>query len=260
MYPILKKMILTEPLIDREGASEQRFRSEWKYLISYPEAEQLKKRLAVYMERDPYAAGGEYLIRSLYFDDCWNSAYEEKMMGIRNRQKWRIRIYDYQDSSIKLERKKKCGSYINKESAVISREDFERILRFDFLFLLRHREPLCREFYYECVSRVLRPKVIVDYVREPWILREGDVRITFDRDVCAAVGSWDIFDSALPAISVLESGKLVLEVKFTGFLPGGVRRLLPLSGQEFTALSKYAACFERVWHLTDPTFGAMKSF
>ena len=53
----------------------------------------------------------------------------------------------------------------------------------------------------------MRPRTIVDYEREPWIMDEGTVRITFDTDVRAAVGSYDIFDSTLPALSVLEPGK-----------------------------------------------------
>ena len=55
----------------------------------------------------------------------------------------------------------------------------------------------------------------------------GTVRVTFDMDVRAAVGSWDIFDSTLPAISALEPGKLVTEVNFTEYLPQIVRNLLP---------------------------------
>lgn len=71
----------------------------------------------------------------------------------------------------------------------------------------------------------MRPRTIVDYEREPWIMDEGTVRITFDTDVRAAVGSYDIFDSTLPALSVLEPGKLIMEVKFTEMLPQILRNL-----------------------------------
>ena len=74
---------------------EKRFRYEWKYLISYPEYEALKVRMAPYFKLDSHATDGEYLIRSLYFDDYWNSAYEEKDMGVFFRKKYRIRIYDH---------------------------------------------------------------------------------------------------------------------------------------------------------------------
>ena len=108
---------------------------------------------------------------------------------------------------------------------------------------------LCREFYVECVSNLMRPRTIVDYDRVPWIMDEGTVRITFDSDVRAAVGSYDIFDPSLPTLPVLEAGKLVMEVKFTEMLPQIVRDLLPPNAQEFTAVSKYVLCYEKSQYL-----------
>ena len=185
------------------------------------------------------------MLRSLYFDDYFNSAYEEKEAGIQQRKKYRIRIYNCSDKSIKLERKKKLGSYIYKESARLTKEEFYRILDGDYGFLLASDQPLCQEFYYECVSNVMRPRTIVDYERQPWILDEGTVRITFDTDVRAAVGSFDIFSETLSTLPVLEPGKCVMEVKFTEFLPQFVKEVLPSRASEFLAVSKYVLCFEK---------------
>lgn len=236
-----------------------KYRNEWKYFISLWEGEILKRRLAPFLQKDPYARDGKYMIRSLYFDDYWNSAYEEKLMGVEERQKWRVRIYNYSDAGIKLERKKKSGSYIHKDSAALTRNEFERIMECDYGFLLGHPAPLCREFYYECMVRLQRPKVIVDYEREPLIRAEGDVRITFDSDVRAAVGGWDIFDADLTTFSVLPPDVMILEVKFTEFIPAMIRKLLPLDGQEFSAISKYTLCYEKAHHLTDTLAGISKT-
>ena len=122
------------------------------------------------------------------------------------RKKYRIRIYNNNDKFIKLERKKKFGSYIYKESAPLTREEVEKILKGDYEFLLHSPHSLCREFYIECTCNMMRPRTIVDYERIPWILDAGTVRITFDSDVRAAIGSYDIFDPGLPALSVLEPG------------------------------------------------------
>ncbi len=89
--------------------------------------------------------------------------------------------------------------------------------------------PLCREFYIECVCNMMRPWAIVDYEREPWVMNEGTVHISFDMNMHAAVGSFDIFDATLPALPVLEPGKLVMEVKFTEFCPQLVRDMVPPS-------------------------------
>lgn len=48
-----------------------------------------------------------------------------------------------------------------------------------------------------------------------------------------------------PTLPVLEPGKLVLEVKFTEFLPQLVRDLLPPRAQELTAVSKYVLCCDK---------------
>lgn len=76
---------------------------------------------------------------------------------------------------------------------------------------------------------MMRLWVIVNYEREPWVMDEGTVYITSDMNVRAAVGSFDIFDATLSALSVLEPGKLVMEVKFTEFCPQLVRDMVPPS-------------------------------
>lgn len=228
---------------------KEQYRHELKYLISEGEYQLLRLRLQNVMKLDPNASDGKYMIRSLYFDDYWNSAYEEKENGVYLRKKYRIRIYNYSDSNIKLERKKKVGSYIYKESAPLTREEVERILNGDYDFLLTSSYPLCREFYVECVNHVMRPRVIVDYEREPWIMDIGTVRVTFDMDVRAAIAGYDIFDDTLPVLSVLEPHKLVMEVKFTELLPQIVREILPPASQELTAVSKYVLCYEKTMYM-----------
>lgn len=237
----------------------EKYRFEWKYFLSLPQAELLAGRLQQHLQPDSHAVGGSYTIRSLYFDDWKNSAYEQKLMGVYARQKWRVRIYNYSDDRISLERKKKRGNYIFKESAPLSREEFGQILAGDFGFLLQRQENLCREFWVECTSALLRPKVIVDYRRTPLILKEGTVRLTFDEDVRAAVGSFDIFDPALPVISAQEPDKVLLEVKYTEFLPRFIQQLLSDGAKEYRSFSKYVACYEAARHLTNLSAGIGKS-
>ena len=233
----------------------EHYRHELKYRISYPEKAALEVRMKPLLQYDRHARQGGYLIRSLYFDDCWNSAYEEKDAGVLLRKKYRIRIYDFSDRIIKLERKKKYDSYICKEDAVLTRAELEQILAGEYAFLLCSPQPLCREFYYECVSQMLRPRVIVDYDREPWVLDAGTVRITFDQRIRAAVGSWDLFDRTLPTLPVQGPGELVMEVKFTELLPQIVRTLLPPKAQELTAVSKYVLCCRRTAYLHGFAYG-----
>ncbi len=233
-----------------------KFRHEYKYLINYPELEELKVRMRPYFRLDPHAEGGEYMIRSLYFDDVWNSAYEEKDMGIFFRKKYRIRIYNCTDQSIKLERKIKNDKYIFKEAADLTRDEVYRIIDGDFGFLLKKENNLLREFYVECVSNFMRPRVIVDYDREPFILDGGTVRITFDKKVRAAVGSFDIFDDSLSVLPALPPDKLIMEVKYTEFLPMLVKSMVPPSASEMVAASKYVMCCDKTAYLFDNEYYA----
>ena len=93
------------------------YRHELKYLISYADKAELAVRMAPVLHLDPHAKQGGYFIRSLYFDDYWNTAYAEKDAGVLLRKKYRVRVYNCSDRSIKLERKKKFGSWIYKEAA-----------------------------------------------------------------------------------------------------------------------------------------------
>ena len=84
------------------------YRHEYKFLISKGAAELLKRRLPTVMERDPHAGpGGQYTIRSLYFDDRNYTAYEEKVSGVADRVKYRIRYYNYDTRAVRLERRRK---------------------------------------------------------------------------------------------------------------------------------------------------------
>ena len=84
------RSLLTPP----SSRTGEKYRHELKYLISYADKAELAVRLAPVLHLDPHATNGGYFIRSLYFDDYWNTAYEEKDAGVLLRKKYRIRIYN----------------------------------------------------------------------------------------------------------------------------------------------------------------------
>lgn len=227
-----------------------KFRHELKYLINYADAELLRERLGTVLHRDSHTVGGRYHIRSLYFDDYAHSAYYDKVGGTDKRRKYRIRLYNLDDSFIRLECKIKDGAYISKLSAPLTREECSRILAGDYDFLRCHRCDLCRQFYFECVAAVMRPAVYVDYEREPYVMESGDVRITFDMDVRGAYPGYGITERDMPFHYVLEPGKLILEVKFTEFLPRIVQDVLPLRAAEMSAVSKYTLCYDTISYMS----------
>jgi len=175
--------------------SEKIFRHELKYFINFQVYFTLSNKLKVLMKRDDNSnEKGDYHIRSLYFDDYEDSALYEKQSGILRRKKYRIRIYNLSDEVIKLEKKSRIGQFINKESLLLSRSQVEKIMAFDFQFLKNIDDKLSREFYIDLKTKLFRPKVLVDYVREAYTLNYNRIRITFDKFLKTSMNSVDLFN------------------------------------------------------------------
>lgn len=223
---------------------EKGYRHELKYYITSGEYELLQRKLSLTMERDAFAKknGGEYFIRSLYFDDRDDSAFREKLSGIDERDKFRIRIYDMRDDVIKLECKHKSNGYIKKQSIGLSRKEYEKLMSGDRLFLLNRPEPFARRMYLEFAQRALKPAVIVDYTREAFVFPMEDVRVTFDKNVRTGLRSVDMFNAGIPTYPVIDDYGMVLEIKFNRFLPTYIRSLLQLEASQRSAISKYVLC------------------
>jgi hypothetical protein len=193
---------------------------------------------------DPHSVGADgYTIRSLYFDGVYDQALDDKASGIFSREKYRIRCYNGNDRTIKLERKSKYGEYVSKESASMTRAEYERILMGDAAFLEDSDDPLLKDFYTAIVHRGFRPAVIVEYVREAY-LYGGDIRITFDKKLAAGVNTYDLFDPALVTLDVLGDARTIMEIKYDGFFPEAVRALVQPESFQRSAISKYLLCRE----------------
>lgn len=223
------------------------YRYEQKYLITGPQYQELRPVLAALLHPDPNAGpGGAYLVRSLYFDDVYRSAYQQKEDGVYARKKYRVRIYNCKEDQIRLECKYKQGAWISKEDLALSVPEYRQLAAGDGGFLLHRPSQMGKEFYLDTRSRLLRPDVIVDYEREAYVMEAGTVRVTFDRDVRAARPGQDLFDPGIPSYGVLEPGRMILEIKFTGYLPEQVRRLFRLRDLPQTSASKFCLCADRI--------------
>ena len=226
-----------------------RYRHEFKYIINYQDYTLIKLRLKSLLSVDAHADSTDsYSVRSLYFDDYYNHAYHDKYSGVFNRSKYRIRIYNHSDQTVNLERKVKTGQYNYKQTAPMTKDEVYAVLQGNYEFLLKSSNNLLRVFYHECMSNLMRPRVVVDYEREPYIMEAGDVRITFDKNIRAGVEGFDIFDDALPMIEALSPGLLIMEAKFTEFLPSIMGKILPSKAAEYIAVSKYILGCDKTLH------------
>lgn len=219
-------------------------RHELKYLINYSEYYELKSVFSSLMQPDQHSGPDGYFIRSLYFNDIYNSSYDEKQAGVSRRRKWRLRIYNMSDKVIKFEIKDKFDSYISKMSASVTRGQCFGMLESNFDFMLTNSNMTLLTGFTDARLRRLSPCVIVDYDREAYVSREGNVRITFDKKVRAAIGSYNIFDRSLLTVPAIEEGTMILEVKYDDFLPLKTRKLLAPLNSRTISLSKFTMCYD----------------
>ena len=162
----------------------EKFRHELKYRIGCAQYIELRNRLRTVMRSDVHTdVDGRYLIRSIYFDNYMDKALREKIDGVSRREKFRIRYYNDDFSFITLEKKIKDNALCMKVDATITEEECRRILSGDTAFMREHPQPLMQELYAKMRYQMLCPRVLVSYVREPYIYQAGNVRVTFDSHI-----------------------------------------------------------------------------
>ncbi len=221
-------------------------RHELKYYINTMEYHLLSRALDKVLFRDPNGDPefNEYHIRSLYFDTYNNQALLDKINGVRDRDKYRLRIYNLSDEFIRMECKTKIGSLISKRSLAIPRTLAEQLMAADPTGLERTRSGLLQDVYREMTLNLLHPVVIVDYVREAYLYPVEDVRITFDKKLRSGVASCDLFNPEVATVPPMGGGQMILEVKYNRMLPPFIRDLLNtyVHRAQNSAISKYCMC------------------
>jgi len=218
------------------------YRHEHKHIINWADYYALRQRLRAVAALDSNAgADGWYHIRSLYFDNDDDKALREKLYGLPNREKFRLRMYNHNADFVRLEKKAKRGGLSGKQSAVLTRAETERILAGDVSWLAETGNALLAEFYGKWRGERLRPRTIVDYRREAYWYPQGNVRVTFDAEVRTGVYATGMFED-VRTVGTGEAGTLLLEVKYDGFLPDIMRDVIQTNTRHGEAFSKYAAC------------------
>lgn len=223
------------------------FRNEYKYQVSAAQIVLLKSRAGAVMLPDPHVAkagpyAGFYNIRSVYFDDQYDSCYLENENGTDPREKFRIRIYNHSSSRITLELKRKQQGKCLKFSCPLSREQCDILLAGQPLPDSPHYPPLLQKLLLQMKVRGLKPVVIVEYDRIPYIFPTGNVRVTLDMNISASTQCRSFFEEALPLRPILPAGQHILEVKWDQLLPDFLYRSLMLESLQWSSFSKFYLC------------------
>lgn len=233
----------------------KKYRHELKYIINSGYYHILRSRLRSAMKTDPHGENGIYRITSLYFDDVFRTGYNDKLLGLDVRKKYRVRYYNLSPSVIRLEVKEKKGEMVCKRSVPLTSSEFERLIKGerDFLKQDRYINTAAEEFCLSDRLTALFPAVLVDYQREAYICPAGNVRITFDSSLKTAL-NFKGTEEKTEFVNVFGEGEIILEVKYDSFIPSYIKDLL--SGIPLTreSVSKFVLCSDKLTEVSKCSF------
>ena len=174
-----------------------------------------------------------------YFDDYYNRCFYENQNGTDPREKYRIRIYNASSERILLECKRKERGKTLKTSCLLTVEQAQSIMQGKPLSDFDNLEPLLKKFTLLMLTDNLRPVIIVEYRRIPFIYENGNVRITLDTDISSSNSIDKFLEEQIAKRPVMPTGKHLLEVKYDEYLPDHIYQGLQLENLSKTAYSKY---------------------
>jgi len=219
------------------------YRVEDKFSCSEAEMFLLKTRLLSVLETDTNQKEKEgYQITSIYFDDYWDSCLQEATDGVKDRCKYRIRIYDDNFDVIKLEIKYKRDNRIYKLSQRISVEEMRTLLRGECIERKQEVDDVIGWMNIAIKTKKLEPVVIVEYDRTAFVYETGNVRITLDRNLRYSTNIEDFISGKKEQYRVLPEENRVIEVKYDEMLPGVIARIIENGNMTQTSFSKYCLC------------------
>lgn len=220
-------------------------RIEAKYLVP-PEIETaLQHDIGAMCRLDAHSRSKsrQYGIRSLYFDSPSRISYFEKVDGVAQRLKFRVRHYAASPGEPNLEIKERHSNRILKRKV---RLDADQLAAIESRVGLSaaYDDPVLAEFAYYRSLYALEPIILIDYARRAYFAR-SDVRtrITFDSKITATRGRRLGGATAAP-VKVFHSGHSVLEIKFDERLPGWLHGLIRKYSLQDMAISKYCLGYD----------------
>ncbi len=223
-------------------------RFEFKYVLAKDLRDEVESELKYFLDFDPFVENRphhQYLVRSLYFDDPYYTAFFDKIDGLHTRSKFRVRTYTDNpddDTPYFLEIKGRHNNLVFKHRDIVKTVSGGIKEKGDDLaaFLLKHvpESPLRTQFEYEIHKKRIRPVALIDYFRRPYISKyDPEFRLTFDEQLQGTVTK-SMFPSSTDRCRNLIPGYTVMEVKFRRHIPSWFHRIIQSYNLWRVSLSK----------------------
>lgn len=224
-------------------------RFEFKYILREDLRQEVESELGYFLQLDPYVAtkpNKKYMVRSLYFDDDIHSNYYEKTEGMLHRAKFRLRTYtDDPDEG--------CASFLEikgRHDALVFKHRTPLILNSDDQFRRGERlvsekilrgiadGPIKEQFKFELAKKRLKPMMLIDYMRRPYVSRyDPEFRLTFDEKL-RATRTQSLYPGPGQNSKAVLRGYTVMEVKFRHHMPSWFHRIIQYYSLRRVSVSK----------------------
>ncbi len=228
-------------------------RYEFKYLLDLRSRGEIESEVANFMDYDGHVheeLDHAYYVRSLYFENEATTHFHEKIDGVRIRRKYRLRTYGTIFNSnlpIYIEEKKRNLDRVQKSRLRINSEhlkNFYNPLQFEELLKIYSGVELIERFVFDGLRRVIQPKLLVDYIRRPYVSSyDMNFRVTFDSALLTTATD-RLFPSALENWAQGLAGYTILEVKFNRRIPAWFHRILQAHNLRRFSISKFVRGME----------------
>ena len=193
-------------------------RHELKYPISFEHYASLDNTLKNVLIEDKHNGLYGYQVRSLYFDSYENTDFYEKLSGLENRKKIRLRTYSPDSPLVKLEIKIKRNTSQEKKSVNILKEDAEELINLNYDVLNKYESEAAAMIYRIMKFNYLRPVVLIEYTRKAFIHPMNNIRLTLDSDIRSSETDFNMFSKDVILTPVEEYFSALLEVKYDKFI------------------------------------------
>lgn len=219
-------------------------RYELKYILTMEQKEKVLKAMEPYMALDEY---GRTTIRNIYFDTDNYRLIRRSIEKPTYKEKLRVRSYKQAkpESTVFVELKKKYDSVVYKRRLSLPQ--------------MQAMEWVCGEKESESDTQIaeeidyfleyyqnLHPVVFLSYEREAYFSKnKSDFRVTFDDHILCREEDLSL-EAQIGGISLLEEGKVLMEIKTSGGIPLWMAQVLSEEQIYKTSYSKYGTAYQKI--------------
>ena len=238
-------------------------RYELKYVLSYQTYFQICKEVEIFLKKDNLGdSEGKYGVVSIYYDTQNLRFFWEKIDGEKKRVKLRLRKYIpssidkksemCKDPIISVELKKRDNRTVSKKRSRMPESVARAFVEEPQLnkTLINNAKPteesaLCEIAHLKNLFR-LEKKVVVSYIRQAFIARDGfPLRVTFDMNVRYRKNDFTLERKSTDK-HVIMPNHIIMEIKYTSYLPSWIVYMLQKYNCEVRTFSKYCTAMEQV--------------